>query len=62
MTTSEDGRLVSTSSHCTKIKVKCPRYRRCHLELATSFGAKVCVVVIRVCDHVIEGLPKPLPN
>lgn len=40
----KDGRGVSTSSSCTKVKPKCLEYGSCHLELVMSFRARVCAV------------------
>lgn len=41
-----DGRHVSTSSRCAKMKPKYPGYGCCHLELLTSFGTRTDAVVI----------------
>ena len=43
-TVNEDGRRVSTSSHCPEGKLKYPRDNRCHLGPMTSFCA--CAVAI----------------
>ena len=37
---------VSTSSHCTKMRLKYPGYVLRHLALVTSFGTRVFVVMI----------------
>ncbi len=58
----KDGRRVSTSSHCTKVKPKYPRYGRCHLALVTPFETRVCAAVIGGWSHNIEVPPIYLPN
>ncbi len=54
-------------THCAKMRPKYLGYRRCHLTLATSFGASVCAVVIRRSRgievppiHPPDSVPTPL--
>lgn len=46
--------VFSSSSCCAKMKVKYPGYVGHHLELLTSFAARVCTVVIVVWSCDIE--------
>lgn len=50
----KDGRCVSTSSHCTKVKPKYTGYERCRFAPVWSFGATVCAVATRQWSRGIE--------